>query len=182
MGDGEVHGESRWRHLRGRVRQGGQEDLHLLLHFRRQRQEGERHRKLRQKVQWGSQEHVTEQRRLLVHLWIQCQEGQGQDGQGYRCWGLYWRYWRRLRLWNAWRIRIRDARRFRNARRRIQPLRMRLRPHAQRHGDRRRLRNAPDATNRNWIRIGHASHWWQRNRLQRKRLHHRAQPKIPGRL
>merc|ERR1719400_2836869 len=99
--DGEVLGESRWRHLRGRVRQGGQEDLHLLLHFRRQWQEGERHRKLRQEVQWGSQEHVTEQRRLLVHLWIQCQEGQGQDGQGYRCWRLYWRYWRRLRLWNV---------------------------------------------------------------------------------
>merc|ERR1711910_199966 len=105
--------------------------------------------------------------------------GQGQDGQGYRCWRLYWRYWRRLRLWNAWRIRIRDARRFRNARRRIQPLWMCLRPHAQRHGDRRRLRNATDATNRNWIwiwlpwiwnwtiwiRIGHASNRWQRNRL-----------------
>merc|ERR1719400_2972198 len=110
--DGEVLGESRWRHLRGRVRQGRQEDLHLLLHFCRERQEGERHRKLRQEVQWGSQEHVTEQRRLLVHLWIQRQEGQGQDGQGYRCWRLYWRYWRRLRLWNAWRIRIRDAWRY----------------------------------------------------------------------
>merc|ERR1712088_900156 len=95
--DGQVLGESRWRHLRGRVRQGGQEDLHLLLHFCRERQEGERHRKLRQEVQWGSQEHVTEQRRLLVHLWIQRQEGQGQDGRGYRCWRLYWRYWRRLR-------------------------------------------------------------------------------------
>merc|ERR1711936_1366923 len=66
-----------------------------------------------QEVLGSSQEHVTEQRRLLVHLWIQCQEGQGQDGQGYRCWRLYWRYWRRLRLWNAWRVRIRDARRFR---------------------------------------------------------------------
>merc|ERR1712088_785665 len=116
--DGEVLAESRWRHLRGRVRQGGQEDLHLLLHFRRERQEG----------------------------------------QGYRCWWLYWRYWRRLRLWNAWRVRIRDAR---------------------------RLRNAADATNRNWIwirlpwiwnwtiwiRIGHASHRWQRNRHNWREQH-----------
>merc|ERR1712088_1076615 len=45
--------------------------------------------------------------------------------------------------------RLRDARRFRNARRRIRPLRMCLRPYAQRHG---RFWNAPNATNRVRIR------------------------------
>merc|ERR1719193_1168644 len=96
-------------------------------------------------------------------FWIQCQEGQGQDGQGFCCWGLCWRFWRIWRIWNAWR--------FRNARRRIRPFWMCLRPHAQRHGDW-RLRDAPNATNGIWIRNWRlriwchstSSHWWQWNR------------------
>merc|ERR1719239_1064883 len=129
------------------------EDLHLLFCLcRSQRQGEESNRSLRQEVQRGGQ------------------EDQGQDGQGFCCWGLCWRFWR---IWNAWRIR--DARRIRNARRRIRPFWMCLRPHAQRHGDW-RLWDAPNATNGIWIRNWRlriwchstSSHWWQWNRL---RLH-----------
>merc|ERR1712055_128918 len=88
--------------------------------------------------QWKCQGNDTEWLRVLVHLWIQCQEGQGQGWQGYCCWRLYWRhYWNAWRIWNA--RRIRDAW---------------------------RIRDATNATNghRIWIwshRI--SSHWWQWN-------------------
>merc|ERR1712055_1067759 len=114
--------------------------------------------------QWKCQGNDTEWLRVLVHLRIQYQEGQGQGWQGYCCWRLYWRhYWNAWRIWNA--RRIRDAWRIRDARRRIRPFRMCLRPYAQRHGDW-RLWDAPNATNGHWIWIwSHriSSHWWQWN-------------------
>merc|ERR1711936_859050 len=100
-------------------REGGQEDLHLRLHLHscRQRQ-GKRHWILRQEVQWKCQGDDTEQCRLLIHLWIQCQEGQGQGGESNRSCGLYWRNNHAFRVWvwncdcpayHAW-IWVRNAR------------------------------------------------------------------------
>merc|ERR1712179_735239 len=41
----------------------------------------------------------TEQCRVLVHLRIQCQEGQGQGGESYCCWWLYYSNNHAFRVW-----------------------------------------------------------------------------------